>query len=340
MSAGLGFGLISTQRSPGDSRTWTDLYREALDLTAEAEHLGYASIWTTEHHFIDDGYMPGLLPMSAAMAARTSTIEIGTGVILAPLYHPLRLAEDAATVQLIAGGRFTLGLGLGWMPVEFAALGADLRRRGRAMDEILEILRLAWTGEPFAHEGTVYQYPTVGVRPIPESPLPIVIGGGAEAAVRRAARQADGFFSNASPARLAQQVAWANDELAKQGRDPEVFRWIYYTVMFPGPDPDRAWERGRHHIHSMRWKYEDMEDSAGRSGSLPAPPVMTAEYEEKLRAATLLGSGDQIAGQIDQIREAAGVELDIVARSYFPTLDYTEQLEVLQQLAEEVAPLI
>jgi alkanesulfonate monooxygenase SsuD/methylene tetrahydromethanopterin reductase-like flavin-dependent oxidoreductase (luciferase family) len=90
----------------------------------------------------------------------------------------------------------------------------------------------------------------------------------------------------------------------------------------------------------MRWKYEDMEDSAGRSGSLPAPPVMTAEYEEKLRAATLLGSGDQIAGQIDQIREAAGVELDIVARSYFPTLDYTEQLEVLQQLAEEVAPLI
>lgn len=340
MSSGLGFGLISTQRSPGDSRTWTDLYREALDLTARAEQLGYTSIWTTEHHFIDDGYMPGLLPMSAAMAARTSSIEIGTGVILAPLYHPLRLAEDAATVQLIAGGRFTLGLGLGWMPVEFAALGADLGRRGRAMDEILDILRLAWTGEPFTHTGSVYQFPTVGVRPIPESPLPIVIGGGAEAAVRRAARQADGFFSNASPARLAQQVAWANDELAKEARDPARFRWIYYTVMFPGADPDQAWAGGREHIHAMRWKYEDMEDSAARSGSLPVPPAMTSEYEEKLRTATLLGSGDQIAEQITRIREAAGVELDIVARSYFPTLEYSRQVEVLQQLAEEVAPLI
>lgn len=338
MSAGLGFGLISTQRSPGDSRSWTDLYREALDLTAEAERLEYNSIWTTEHHFIDDGYMPGLLPMSAAMAARTSTIEIGTGVILAPLYHPLRLAEDAATVQLIAGGRFTLGLGLGWMPVEFEALGADLRRRGRAMDEILEILRLAWTGEPFTHEGAIYQVPTVGVRPTPEGPLPIVIGGGAEAAVRRAARRADGFFSNASPGRLGQQVEWANDELVKQGRDPARFRWIYYTVMFPGPDPDRAWERGRNHIHAMRWKYGDMEESAGRSGSLPAPPPMTAAYEEKLRVATLLGSGAQIAEEIGQIRERAGVELDIVARSYFPTLEYSEQVEILHQLAEEVAP--
>jgi len=340
MSSGLGFGLISTQRSPGDSRSWSDLYREALELTVKAEELGYNSIWTTEHHFIDDGYMPGLLPMSAAMAARTSSIEIGTGVILAPLYHPLRLAEDAATVQLIANGRFTLGLGLGWMPAEFEALGADLRRRGRAMDEILHILRLAWTGEPFSHEGSVYQIPLVGVRPTPEHHLPILIGGGAEAAVRRAARLADGFFSNASPTRLAQQVGWANDELSKAGRDPADFRWIYYTVMFPGVDRDLAWERGRHHIHAMRWKYEDMEDSAVRSGPLPALPALTPESEENLRAATLLGPGEQIAEQINQIKEAAGVDFDVVARSYFPTLDYSGQVEILEQLAAEVAPLL
>jgi probable F420-dependent oxidoreductase len=340
VSSGLGFGLISAQRSPGDPRTWTDLYREALDLTVLAEELGYRSVWTTEHHFIDDGYMAALLPMSAAMAARTSTIEIGTGVVLAPLHHPIRLAEDAATVQLISDGRFTLGLGLGWMPAEFTALGADLRRRGKAMDEILAILPQAWSGRPFAHDGEEYRFPEVGVRPAPDVPIPIVIGGGAEPAVRRAARMADGFFSNAPPARLAEQVAWATDELDKAGRDPDAFRWIYYTVMVPGSDPDAAWSGGRAHVHSMRWKYGDMESSAGRSGPLPHPPPLSAKAEDKLRAATLLGTGTDIAERIAAIRQGAGVDLDIVARSYFPTMTFGEQAEVMQQLAEEVAPLV
>ena len=340
MSSGLGFGLISAQRSPGDPRSWTDLYREALDLTVRAEELGYRSVWTTEHHFIDDGYMAALLPMSAAMAARTSTIEIGTGVILAPLHHPIRLAEDAAAVQLISAGRFTLGLGLGWMLVEFDALGADLKRRGRAMDEILTILPQAWGGQPFAHRGTIYSFPEIGVRPTPEAPIPIVIGGGAEPAVRRAARMAQGFFSNASPAGLAEQVTWATDELEKAGQDPATFRWIYYTVMFPGADPDAAWDAGRSHIHAMRWKYADMEPSATRSGVLPEPPPLSGNAEAKLRRSTLLGTGSDIAERIASIREAAGVDLDIVARSYFPTLSFAEQVELMDQLATEVAPLV
>ena len=340
MTAGLGFGLISAQRSPGDPRTWTDLYREALDITVQAEQLGYTSVWTTEHHFIDDGYMPSLLPMSAAMAARTSSIEIGTGVMLAPLHHPLRLAEDAATVQLISTGRFTLGLGLGWMPVEFEALGSSLGIRGKAMEEILQILPQAWTGEPFHHVGRVYQFPEVGVRPTPEAPIPIVIGGGAEAAVRRAARLAQGFFSNASPTRLTEQVRWAHDEMEAIGRDPSTFRWIYYAVMVPGSDPTAAWQAGGRHVAAMRWKYSDMEASAARRGPLPDVPELSHKAEDKLRRATLLGSGADIAGQVAAIRSDAGVDLDIVARSYFPTMHYDEQVELMAHLAQEVAPLL
>jgi probable F420-dependent oxidoreductase len=334
----LGFGLLSAQLRPGET-DWSRAYDETIRLAIEAERLGLSSIWTTEHHFVDDGYMPSLAVVSGAIAAATSTIEIGTGVMLAPLHHPLRLAEDAATVSLLSGGRFTLGLGLGWSEVEFEGLGADIKRRGAAMDETLSILRQSWAGNPFRHQGMVYQLPEIGVRPTPSTPIQILIGGGAEPAIRRAARLADGIFSNVAPDKLAIQLEWIRDECEQIGRDPSELRVIHYSVILPGSSAEDAWGRYSEHVWHMTWKYSDMEASAIRPGPPPPAPDLTEDRKGGLQGRfTIAGSSDEIVATLLDVRARAAMPVEFVARSHFATLEYAAQVELLQQLAEEVAP--
>ncbi|MEO5965652.1 MAG: LLM class flavin-dependent oxidoreductase [Candidatus Limnocylindrales bacterium] len=334
----LGFGLLSAQLRPGET-DWTRTYDETIRLAVEAERLGFTSVWTTEHHFVDDGYMPSLLVVSAAIAQATSRIEIGTGVILAPMHHPIRLAEDAATVQLLSHGRLLLGLGLGWSEVEFAGLGADARRRGAAMEEILQILPRAWSGEPFTHEGDVYTLPTLGVRPRPATKIPVIVGGGAEPAIRRAARLADGIFSNAAATTFLEQVGWVLDECERIGRDPATFRFIHYSVLMPGSSRQDAMDHYRDALWAMSWKYSDMEASATRSLPAPNPPPLTRDDDALLTGrGAYAGTAEELVAALHVVRDRAGVPVEFVTRSHFPLLGYEAQVELMEQLAEGVAP--
>jgi probable F420-dependent oxidoreductase len=337
---GLGFGLLSAQLRPGET-DWTRAYDETIRLAVEAERLGFDSVWTTEHHFVDDGYMPSLLVVSAAIAQATSRIGIGTGVVLAPLHHPLRLAEDGATVQLLSHGRLQLGLGLGWAETEFAGLGADPRHRGAAMDEILRILPQAWSGEPFTHKGAVYDLPELGVRPRPTTRIPVFVGGSAEPAIRRAARLADGIFANAPVERFVEQVGWVLDECERIGRDPVTFRFLHYSILLAGASREDAMRRYRDALWTMQWKYSDMEASTTRSLPPVAPPRFAGADEDLLRGrATYAGTPDELVEALHEIRRRAGVPVELTARSYLPMLEHGSQVELMERLAEGVAPYV
>jgi probable F420-dependent oxidoreductase len=336
----LGFGLVTCQRYPGDPRSDADLYRHALELAEEAERLGFDAYWLSEHHFVDDGYMPSLLPVAAAVAARTERIEVATGVLLAPLHHPLRLAEDAATVDLVSGGRLVFGVGLGWREEEFEALRVEQRRLGRRLEEIIETLRQAWS------DGLVtvgVPEPGVAVTPKPARPggPPIWIGGSAEPAVRRAARIADGYLASRIPLEaFSERVAWLRDELDRAGRDPSGFEIGISIMCFPWPDPEEGWRLVRDHAQYVLWKYVDMAGARARTGPPPPAPPLTPDEEPRLRASAAVGTPEQVAEQIRAYAEAAGDNFHFVARAYFPGLDAQVQREVLRILAEDVAPLL
>jgi len=344
MTIEVGFGLITCQRYPGDGRTDAELYAEALDLAVLAEDLGFDSVLVSEHHFVDDAYLPALLPLCAAIAARTSRIRIGTALLLAPMYPPLRLAEDAAVVDLISAGRLTLGLGQGWRPEEFEALGIPMRERGPRLEETVSLLRQAWSGTLVTGGRDL---PAPGVRVTPDPPAaggpPIWIGALREPAVRRAGRIGDGFMgTDPTRERFARQVGWAREALEKSEREGAgafVFSLHAPTVAWEGPD-DEAWALFGPHLRYVDWKYDDMEEARARTGPPPAPPPMSPDEERDLRARALMGPPEQVAAGIRSFAEIAGGNLHFIARMYWPGIGPERQRETMRLFAETVIPVL
>jgi len=162
----------------------------------------------------------------AAMATATRQLRFTTGVYIAPLRHPLEIAKTVGITSLLSGGRTALGAGIGWMKEEFEILGRDFRTRGKRMDECIDVLRRAWTGETFDYKGEYYSIPRVTMSPAPAAKVPIYIGGASIAALRRAARN-DGWFSNGSdPDEVAGIVSQLKAFRDEQGCDGPAFEVI------------------------------------------------------------------------------------------------------------------
>jgi alkanesulfonate monooxygenase SsuD/methylene tetrahydromethanopterin reductase-like flavin-dependent oxidoreductase (luciferase family) len=205
------------------------------------------------------------------------------------------------------------------------------------MDEILAILDRAWSGEVFTHDGEMYRLPRLAVRPTPSTPIPVVIGAHKERPVRRAARAAAGLFTGGTFEDLVVQTRWARDELERQGRDADTFRVIHYTSILPGDSRAAAVEGYAEHLWHSEWKYDDMEISTTRIGPTPNPPALD-DPEPMLADVAVVGTGDEIVARLREVRERAALRVEFVARSWFPTLAFQRQVELMERIAREIAP--
>jgi alkanesulfonate monooxygenase SsuD/methylene tetrahydromethanopterin reductase-like flavin-dependent oxidoreductase (luciferase family) len=211
-------------------------YAACLDQCAFAEERGIGMAVVSEHHDVDDGYLPSPLILAGAIAARTRKMTISISALLVPLHDPLRLAEDLAVLDLLSQGRVSAVAGLGYREEEFAMFGIDRSRRGKILDESLDVMLRAWTGESFAYRGR-----TVRVTPKPfTQPHPmLLVGGSTEIAARRAARHHLPFMpAVGDPELKAMYRSACEEEGYSEG----------FVVLPSGPgfvhvtdDPERAW---------------------------------------------------------------------------------------------------
>ncbi|MGI9009365.1 MAG: TIGR03619 family F420-dependent LLM class oxidoreductase [Streptosporangiaceae bacterium] len=231
----IGFGLPVS----GAWATPANILRFARD----AERAGYASLWTFQRLLVPEGsglepvYRSVLDPVAALSfaAAVTSQVRLGVAVINAPYVSPGYLAKQAASVDVLSAGRLDLGIGLGWMPEEFALTGASMDRRGARATEYLRVLRAVWGEQPAEFSGEFYTVPrsTALPRPVQPGGPPVLLGGTAPVALRRAGRIADGWVtsSRADLSRIAESVAIVREAAAGAGRDPAAVRIICRGVI-------------------------------------------------------------------------------------------------------------
>ena len=234
------------QRAPSFSPTAPrDLYAAALDMAAFADEAGFQIASLSEHHGVDDGYLPSPLVLAAAIFGRTQKITVNFAALLVPLYDPVKLAEDLAILDLVSGGRLMIVAGLGYRPEEYAALGKDWSRRGRLLDEALEVMKRAWAGETFAwNDRTVRVTPAPFTKPHPA----IFVGGSTAAAAKRAARFGLPFAPPIHDPELAALYTAECERLGVKGGF--VLSPGEPATTFVAKDPERAWELlGKHMLH-------------------------------------------------------------------------------------------
>jgi alkanesulfonate monooxygenase SsuD/methylene tetrahydromethanopterin reductase-like flavin-dependent oxidoreductase (luciferase family) len=300
-----GVGFFSCQRPPGSRRTQAELHADVIAHARAAEEAGLDSFWLSDHHYAEDGYLSAPLILAAQVLSATSNLVVATGDLVASIHNPLRLAEELAALDLGSGGRFIAGLGYGYRKEELVGLEGGWDEDPTRVDEIVAILRRAFSGEEFSFEGRHHKLPRIRVTPPPATP------GGPRLALldadpARAARL--DLLPIIDPALSLAEVeerARAYDEALPGGRESELVLMAYGFVWNAG----EPWRQLRPGFTYMRDTYDRWQGK-----TIP-------ERRDPSGYRLLLGSSEEVAAQVSDLRRRLGPRLHLVLRLGYPGMD-------------------
>lgn len=260
------------RRAPFAEISDAGLYRESIEMCRWADEHGFAAITLSEHHGVD--FISAPTALAGIVLGATRTARVTVNALLVPLHDPVRLAEQIATLDLASGGRFTFVAGLGYKVEEFEMAGVDRRRRGAIVEEYLQVLRQAWSGEPFEWQGR-----TIVVTPTPTSPIEMLMwaGGSVPASASRAARLRLPFFTMSTDPALGDLY---RDACAEAGYTNGFFMYPNGpSFTFVADDPERAWAQiGRYAL------YDATTYNSWQSGTHDNAVALAATTVEQLQA--------------------------------------------------------
>ncbi len=336
------FGTFLLLQSPS-AESSEAMYARGVEITQAAEELGFGNMWLAEHHFSTYGYLSRPLTYALHLAAKTRRIRVGTAVIVVPLHHPLVIAEDIATVDLLSGGRLDVGLGRGYQRYEFERLGQDLGESRARWEEAVDIILLALAGKTFSYDGTYWKIAETTVFPQgiqkPHPPIWVTAQSpdSIETTVRRGFHLLSGGFGvpierlrefrrifdahiaarpPAQPIRVGtQRPVYVTDSEADARAAAEQARWNMRVTL------------------SLRNSYQRVEE--GRA--MPVPFDNEPTTDDLLEKFAVIGTPDTCIRQLRRLHDAMRID-HFNASFWFGDLGQRQVLRSMRLFAEEVMP--
>ncbi len=325
----LRFGVCYDFRNPPDAElTMPQLYAAALEQIRWLDDIGLDQVWFTEHHFVDDGYLPSWIPVASAAAAVTNRVRFCSDICLLPFQNPVRLAEDLAVLDNLSNGRVELGVGLGYAPREFAGFGIPVSHRVSYMEEGLDVLARAFSGETFSFSGKRYQFENVRVTPgfVQEGGPPLWIAAMSQPGAERAAR----YRANLLPQgdRAATLDVW-RARMKAAGETLDRYRIGIIKGVFVTDDAEGQWPMIR---ASERYRMQFYQRLFAESGT----QFGTGEH---IPQTWIVGDVEQCVEELTAFIESYGIT-DLVTWGVPPGIPPEHMAQSLERLVTEVAPAV
>jgi alkanesulfonate monooxygenase SsuD/methylene tetrahydromethanopterin reductase-like flavin-dependent oxidoreductase (luciferase family) len=327
------FGLgLSVQHRPEEPQAVR--FREHVEQVRLARAVGFSSVWASQHFLSDPFTYFQPIPTLARIAADARGMQLGTGVILLPLHHPVDIAEQLATLDVISDGRLIFGAGLGYRDVENAAFGHDPKERVGRLVEGLELVERLWRGEPVTYDGRHFSLRGVRIsmRPLQTPRPPIWLAANGDAGVKRAARLGDAWLMNphATLATLERQLELFRSTRREAGR-PAAAETPLIKECYVAPEAATAVTEAAAFLGEKYGAYRRWEQDK----ALPAGESFDASFEDLARDRFILGDPVRVSEEIARYRERLGITT-MIFRLQWPGMDHEKVMRSIRLLGHKV----